>query len=49
MKLDHSKSKTGNGPQPSKAVCRSLEPREGDSLCQAGRWQLGGNCRVGQP
>lgn len=47
--LDHSKSKVGNELQPSRAACRSLEPREEDSECQAGRWQLGGNCTVGQP
>lgn len=42
--LDRSKSETGNELQPSQAACRSLEPREGGS-----RWQLGGNCTVGQP
>ncbi|KAJ7425155.1 hypothetical protein WISP_24712 [Willisornis vidua] len=26
--------------QPCKAACRSLEPRECDSMCQAGRWHL---------
>lgn len=34
---------------PPKLPAEVWSPGEEDSTCQAGRWQLGGNCTVGQP